>query len=135
MNRFEIYVRIGGVLQLGILIASALVPSVLDWRAQLRPLDKLFRQLIWVHGAFIVLVIVGFGVLSILLAGPMTDGSPLARGVCALIAFFWTARLAVQFFVFDARPYLTRPLLAIGYRGLTATFLYLSIAFGLAAVL
>jgi len=134
MNSLELWVRIGGVLQLGILIASALVPSVLDWRAQLRPLDPLLRQLIWVHGIFVVLVILGFGLLSVGLAGQMTDGSLLARSVCGLIAVFWVARLGVQFFVFDARPHLKGPLLAIGYRGLTATFLYLSVVYSLAAL-
>jgi hypothetical protein len=113
MNQ-ELLIRVGGVLQLGILTASALVPGVLDWRRQLRPLDPLLRHLIWVHGAFIVLVIAGFGLLAVVLAGPLADGSPLARGVSGLIGVFWLARLAIQFFLFDATPYLTRPLLRLG---------------------
>ena len=56
---------VGGILHFGILIASALVPRVLNWRSSLRKLDPLSRQLIWVHGLFIVLVIIAFGVLSV----------------------------------------------------------------------
>ena len=59
-----------------------LVPQVLDWKSTLAKLDGLFRQLVWVHGAFIVLVIVGFGLLSTLLAPEVTSGTPLARAVC-----------------------------------------------------
>ena len=49
---------IGGLMHFGILIASALVPRVLDWRSELRKLNPLTRQLVWVHGVFIVLTII-----------------------------------------------------------------------------
>src|SRR6476620_8793477 len=98
----ERLIFLGGILHFGILIASALVPQVPDWKAALRQLDGLTRQLVWVHGAFIVLVIIGFGLISILFAHELASGTPLARGVCCFIALFWIARLAVQFFVFDA---------------------------------
>lgn len=132
--RTEYLIFVGGVLQFGILLASAMVPQVLDWKASLRKLDGLSRQLVWVHGAFIVLVIVGFGTVSVLFAGDLASGTRLARAVCCFIAFFWASRVLVQFFVFDARPYLTNPLLRTGYHGLTAVFLYLLIAYSWAAV-
>jgi hypothetical protein len=127
------YIAIGGMFHFGILLASALTPKVLDWRNALDKLDRLSRQLVWVHGAFIVLVIVAFGVLSVSFAAELASGGPLARGVCAFIALFWGARLAVQFFVLDAQPMLTTPLLRIGYHSLTALFGYLTIVFTLAA--
>jgi hypothetical protein len=126
-------VQIGGAIQLGILFASALVPGVLDWRSELRPLSVLSRRLIWVHGAFIVLVIIGFGIIALSMAAPLTDGSGLGRSLCAFIGLFWFARLGVQFFVFDARPYLVQPLLKIGYHALTVAFIYLSVVFLLVA--
>jgi hypothetical protein len=125
---------LGGILHFGILIASALVPRVLDWRSSLRKLDPLSRQLIWVHGLFIVLVIIAFGVLSVGFANELANGSRLARAVCAFIALFWTCRLVVQFAVFDARPYLKSTLLAIGYRGLTVVFTYLAVVYAWAAM-
>jgi hypothetical protein len=124
---------VGGILHFGILFASALVPRVLDWRSALRQLDPLSRQLVWVHGLFIVLVIIAFGVLSVAFPHELADGSRLARAVCAFIGLFWTCRLVVQFAVFDARPYLKSALLAIGYRGLTVVFCYLAIVYAWAA--
>src|SRR5204863_4398774 len=44
---------------------------------------------------------------------------PLARAVCGFIALFWGTRLFVQFFLFDARPFTTTPILKLGYHGLT----------------
>jgi len=125
---------IGGILHFGILIASALTPQVLDWRSELRKLDRLTQQLVWVHGAFIVLTIIGFGVISVIGATELSTGSLLARLVCGFIALFWGARLAVQLLVFDAKSHLTSPWLRVGYHGLTLVFLYLTLVYGLAAV-
>jgi hypothetical protein len=115
---------VSGVLHFGTLIASAAVPQVLDWKAELGKLDRLSRQLIWVHGLFIVLTIIGFGMLTIFFSSDLALRTPLARGVCGFIAFFWSARLFVQFFVFDAKPFLKSTILKIGYHGLTLVFIY-----------
>ena len=131
----ETFIVIGGILHFGILLASAMVPGVLDWKASLARLDGLSRQVIWVHGAFIVLVIAALGVLSIIFAADLASGTPLARAVCLFISLFWTARLAVQFFVFDARPYLKSALLAAGYHSLTVVFLYHALVYSLAALM
>jgi hypothetical protein len=129
----ELLIFVGGILHFGILLASALVPKVLDWKESLGKLDGLFRQLVWVHGVFIVLVIVGFGLLSTFFASDLATGTPLARGVCFFISFFWAARLIVQFFVFDAKPYLKNAFLKVGYHGLTVVFIYHAVVFSVAA--
>jgi hypothetical protein len=129
----ELLIFIGGVLHFGILLASALIPVVLDWRESLKKLDRLSQQLVWVHGAFIVLVIVGFGLISTLFAGELAAGTSLARGVCGFIGFFWGARLFVQFFVFDSKPFLTNIWLKLGENGLTLVFLYHTVVYLLAA--
>ena len=134
MIRLETLILIAGVLHFGLLIASALTPRVLQWRTELRVLAPLSRQLIWVHGAFLVLTLVGFGVISLSCAAALASGERLARVLCSFIAIFCTARLIVQFFVFHARPYLTRPLLKFGYHGLTFVFLYFAIVYGTAAL-
>jgi hypothetical protein len=133
MTTLAILILIAGFLHFGILIASALVPRVLDWRGELTRVGPLTRQLVWTHGLFIVLVIIGFGVLSIVNASDLAAGGGLARSVCAFIAIFWGARLALQYTWFDARAYLTTPVLKIGYHGLTVLFAYFTGVFGYAA--
>lgn len=130
----ELCLRIAGVLQLGILIASALVPKVLRWRSELSSLDPLARHLIWVHGAYVVLMIVSLGLLCLFEAPALADGTLLARSVTGFIAVFWGGRLAIQFCLFDAKPYLTTRFLRLGYHGLTACFTYLTIVFTLATL-
>jgi len=127
-------ILIGGLLHFGILLASALVPKVLDWRRDLAKVDPLTRQLVWVHGAFVVLVIVGFGLVSVALPADLAGGSSLARAVCGFIGLFWLARLAIQFFVFNATAHLQNRLLRLGYHGLTCVFAYHAIVYSIAAL-
>lgn len=124
----------GGLLHFLVLIASALTPRVLDWRTNLATLHPFLRRLFWVYGCFIVLVIVSFGLLTLWHADELASGAPLPRGVCAMIAIFWLGRLSVQFFVFDARPFLTSTLLRLGYHGLTLLFTALVFIYGRAAL-
>jgi hypothetical protein len=125
---------VGGLLHFVILIASALTPRVLDWRANLAALHPFLRRLFWVYGSFIVLVIVSFGALTLFHADELASAAPLARSICAVIAIFWLARLAVQFFVFDAKPFLTTTFLRVGYHGLTLLFVALVSIYGCAAL-
>jgi hypothetical protein len=125
---------IGGLLHFVILIASVLTPRLLDWRANLASLHPFLRRLFWVYGCFIVLVIISFGTLTLLRSNELAASDPLARSVCAVIAIFWLARLAVQFFVFDARPFLTTAFRRAGYHGLTFLFSALVFIYGRAAL-
>ncbi len=110
-----------GVGQLGVLVASALVPFQLNWHDELRGLPRLHRQMYWVYGGYIVLSIVAFAALSVANARELAGGSRLARGFCAYVAVFWGIRLALQG-VFDVKGHLTTWWLRLGYRALTLLF-------------
>ena len=125
---------IGGLLHFVILIASALTPRVLDWRSNLAMLHPFLRRLFWVYGSFIVLLILSFGIVTLFHADELASGASFSRAVCAIIAIFWLARLAVQLFLFDARPFLTTPFLRFGYHGLTFLFTALVFIYGSAAL-
>lgn len=121
-------IRVGGFLQLSVLIASALVPLALDWRATLAPLPRLLRQLFWTYGAYVVMAIVFNGLVCVLAPHELAT-TFLGRLVCGYIAVFWTVRLALQAW-FDARPFLTNPILRFGDQFvLTGLFLALSAIF------
>jgi hypothetical protein len=107
----EHWILMGGILHFGLLAAGALGPTQLDFAHELNKVHPLLRQL----------------------PDTLADGSPLARAVCGFIAVFWATRLAVQWFVFDARPWLTTRWLRLGYHALTVIFAYQSVIYGLAA--
>ncbi|MEM7387379.1 MAG: hypothetical protein AAF514_20770 [Verrucomicrobiota bacterium] len=125
---------LGGVLHFIILVASASVPRVLDLRRNLAALHPFLRQLFWVYGVFIVLMIISFGLLTLAQAPTLAAGGGLSRCVCGMIAGFWGLRLAVQWFVFDVEPFLTHWFYRFGYHALTVIFVTLTGIFGWAAL-
>lgn len=134
MTTLQGLILIAGLLHFGVLIASALVPQVLDWRGELSKLNTLTRQLVWTHGVFIVIVIIAFGVLSIINAESLSAGTPLAKSMCAFMSLFWLTRLTLQFFMFDPKPFLRNAFLKCGYHGLTLVFTYFAAVYGYAAL-
>lgn len=84
---------IGGIGQLCVLIASAMVPFRLNWRAELKCLSRLHRQMYWVYGGYVVLSIIAFGLISLSNADTLASGTRLARSFCLYVAcsgaFVW----------------------------------------------
>ena len=72
----------------------------------------------------------GFGTISLLCTAELAASSLLARSFCGFAAAFWLARLLVQFFVFDAKPFLTNWFYKAGYHGLTVLFIALAGIYG-----
>ena len=124
------------LLHLCITSAGLTMTRVLDWRHKLSALDPLTRHIIWTHGAFVLLTIIAFGVVSVSMAGQLASGALLGRAICGFVALFWGIRLMIQFFLFDARPYLAgNRRLAFCYHGLTVVFIYFVVTYTLAATL
>src|SRR5690242_10917136 len=118
-----------GVGQLGVLIASALVPLRLNWREVFRSLPKLHRQMYWIYGGYVVLAIIAFGLICLFNARELAIGGGLARGVCAYMAVFWGVRVCLQA-VLDVKGYLTAWWLVLGYHTLTVLFVSFTLLFG-----
>jgi len=136
MITLENLIRVGGVCHFGILTASATLPFVLNWRKSLGALPKIERQLVLAWASFIVLVIIGFGAVSLAHADELAKGSALARAICGFIAFFWSFRLVWQFFVYEVRDVIEANTrwLWVGYHGLTVVFLYFAVVYAMAAL-
>jgi hypothetical protein len=134
MKPLEILLIIGGILHFGTLLGSAQVPRELRFREELPKLPPLMRHWILVAGGYVVLCILGFGTISLCMPSHLASGEPLARAICGFIALFWSLRLMIQFFLFDARPYLRNWFLRVGYHGLTVVFLYHTVVYGAAAL-
>jgi len=128
-----ILIFMAGAGQLGILIASALVPFQLKWKAELRVLSRLHRQMYWIYGGYVVLAIAAFGLICLFNANELANGSGLARGICGYIAIFWGVRLALQW-VLDVEAQLSTGWLRLGYHLLTILFAGFTLLFGFAAL-
>lgn len=134
MSILETLIFISGILHLGTLIGSAQVPKELKFKEELPKVAPLMRHWTLVAGAYVVLNLIAFGVISLTMSKELASGSPLARAFCGYVAIFWSFRLVVQFFVFDAKPYLRNWFLTLGYHGLTLVFTWHTLVYGCAAL-
>jgi hypothetical protein len=102
----RILILAAGLGQLALALVSLSIPRVLGWREETAKLRPLTREVFWTYAAYIWCAHIAFGLLSALAPNLLTDGSTLAGLVCAFIAAWWGARLALQLFVLDrsARP-------------------------------
>ncbi len=102
MNQ-NIHLKIVGGLMLLLAFAHIHFAKRFGWKEELQRVSLLTRQIFNVHCFFIALVLVLCGLLSILYTGPLLDRGPLARAILSGLVIFWTARLFIQFFVYDSR--------------------------------
>ena len=127
-------VMISGVIHLGTLLGSAQVPKELNFREELPKLNPLLRHWVLVCGGYIVFSIVAFGLISLVfyeeLAAESVQRTTMARVFCGYVSLFWGIRLLIQFFVFDAKPYLRTIFLKVGYHGLTLVFVWQTLIYG-----
>src|SRR5262249_45510999 len=100
---------------------------------ELRKVNSLSRQLIFVHGGFIVLTIVAFGTITLLASAELLAGSLVALLMTVFIGVFWFTRLMIQLFYFDAPPWLTTWWRRYGYQALYGVFAYLATVYFAAA--
>jgi len=132
-NTLTLLLRVAGLLHVGLLCASLLMPKVVGLREHLSMLPSFIRQLFWVYYSFIALCLVSFGLLTFALAATLAEGSTLARALCLFLASFWTLRLIAATFVFDLGPYLTSFPRRIVYHAINVVFVYLPLIYLLAA--
>jgi hypothetical protein len=125
---------IAGCGQLSVLIASALVPIRLKWRAEFAKLSHLHRQMYWVYGGYTVLSIIALGLICVFNSEALARGDGLARSVCAYLAVFWGIRLSLQA-VLDVREHLTAWWLVAGECVLTVLFVYFTTVFVTAVII
>ncbi len=83
-----------GIGQLSVLVGSSLVPIRLHWREAFRSVPHLHRQMVWVYGGYTAVSIVALGMIALVNAQELANGSLLARSVCLYATVFWAVRLA-----------------------------------------
>ncbi len=101
MNLLVTCLQAAGVVHLLIAAANVLVPRTLKYRENLATLSPIVRQVFVLHSVFILLVVVGFGMVCLLLAPRLAERDPLAKSVAGFMAVLWLLRFILQLFYVD----------------------------------
>src|SRR5476651_1073622 len=101
METIKNVLRLAGLAQVVLALGSLGIPKVLNWGSELVKVQPLIKQMIWTHAAYILVINLCLGSVSIFAFRDMTNGSPLAIMVSGFIAAYWISRVLIQFFYFD----------------------------------
>ena len=123
---FGLALWLAGLGHFVLLGASFQVPARLRWREDLARLQPFNRKLMWTYGAFTVLTIVAFGILTLVLHDELLHGDRAAIGLAAFIAAYWTARVAVDAIYFKHTDWPSGRSFVIGHVMLTGLFIALA---------
>jgi Membrane bound O-acyl transferase family len=108
------------------LIAGLQVPFRLHWQEELSRLSSFNRKILLYCAAFVGLMIIAFGCLTLALHDQFLMGDKCAVFLALLIALFWIARLVVDWFYFHHSDWPKGPEFVIGHACLNTLFLFLA---------
>jgi hypothetical protein len=83
----------------------------------------------WTYAAYIFVINLCFGVLSILAFRELTNGSRLAIAITGFIAVYWISRVLIQFLYFDRANFPTGKWNKAGEVILVSVFIFLSVVY------
>jgi hypothetical protein len=99
---FVVWLWLAGAIQAAVVLANAVLPAKLNVREGMASAPRFLRQVFIVHWTYIVLIVSLFSLLCFFFARELAGGSPLGRFLCGAMGVFWTLRLLLQLFYYDA---------------------------------
>jgi len=129
--QLDILLRIAGLAQILLVAGSFAIPRVLNWRNELAKVQSLIKQMFWTYAAYILVINLCFGLLSLLDYKELLNGSTLALLVNGFIALYWISRILIQFFYFDRTNFPAGKWNKLAEILLVALFVFLSITYSI----
>src|ERR1700748_256344 len=87
---------LAGLAQIVLVAGSLFVPKVLGWRAELNKVRPLIKQMFWTYAAYILVINLCFGLVSMLDAAELINGTHLSALIPGFIAAYWITRVLIQ---------------------------------------
>lgn len=122
-------IHLAGIFQVVLVFGSFAIPTVLNWRSELAKVQLLIKQMFWTYAAYILLINLCFGLLSVFAVAELLNGSLMSLLVCGFIAMYWISRVLIQFFYFDRTGFPIGIWHRIAEVTLIILFLFLSIVY------
>ena len=93
--------QLAGLAQVVLAMGSLLIPGILGWKGELAKVRPLIREMFWVYAAYIFVVNLSFGLISLFDTDELTAHTKLAAIIEAFIALYWISRVLIQFLYFS----------------------------------
>ncbi|HEX8024040.1 hypothetical protein [Mucilaginibacter sp.] len=129
----QLLLRLAGLAQIALVIGSFAIPRILNWRGELEKVQTLIKQMFWTYAAYILVINLCFGLVSVFCYRELSNSSRLATLLTAFIAVYWISRVLIQFFYFDRATFSKGLWHKLGEVVLVTLFVFLSIVYSWAA--
>ncbi|WP_316818341.1 hypothetical protein [Pedobacter nyackensis] len=123
---------LAGIAQLALAAGSLVIPGILKWKEELSKVNTMIKQMFWTYAAYIFVINLCFGLLSVFAVSELLNGSLISLLVCGFIAVYWISRVLIQFLYFDRKSFPAGKLYLLGEVALVGLFVALSIINSLA---
>ena len=131
LESLPLLLRIGGALQLVIVVANGEVARQLDYRRNLAGASLMVRQIFWVHLGWILASLLVCAGMDLLFPEALAGASPLGRYLSGVLAVLWTLRVGAQQLLYDRAVRSAHRVADVVF---SCFFLYLAVVHGIAAV-
>lgn len=129
----QLFIRLAGLAQIALVMGSFAIPRILNWRGELAKVQPLIKQMFWTYAAYILVINLCFGLLSVFCSPELVNGSKLAMLLTGFIAVYWISRILIQLFYFDRAGFPTGIWHKVAEVALVALFIFLSVVYSWAA--
>jgi hypothetical protein len=126
-------VALAGLAQIALVVGSLIIPGILNWKTELEKVQTLIKQMFWTYAAYILVINLCFGLLSIFAVAELLNKSLMSLLVCGFIAMYWISRILIQFFYFDKTSFPTGRWHRFAEILLIILFVFLSIVYSMAS--
>jgi len=113
-----------GILHTALGSGSSIIPKILNWNTELAKVKPLIRQMFWTYAAYILVINICFGLVSVFGTDELLNHSFLAKS----ITFF----IGIQFFYFDKTDAPKGLFFTLGEIALVGLFVLFSVIYFLA---
>lgn len=103
--------------------------KVFDWYNDIKKLKPLNQEIAKTYGRYIQGLNFSFGLISLLLADELKNGTSLAAALTGLIAAYWTGKVATQFAYYPMYQIPKKLIFKIGEIGMNILFITFALVF------
>ncbi|WOO40027.1 hypothetical protein [Rubellicoccus peritrichatus] len=128
----EYAIIVGGIGQIFTAIIYPYIRHVVfGWYEDIKKLRPLNQQIAKTYGRYIQGLNFAFGLIAIIYAPDLIDGTPLAVALTGLIAAYWVGKIAVQFLHYPMYEIPKKMIFRIGEIGMNILFIYFAVLYTL----
>ncbi len=124
----EIQIKVIGILLMVLALVHVVFPKYFNWKEELRSLNLVNREIMYVHTFFIALVVFLMGILCFISSNELVSTN-FGKTISLGLAIFWTFRLIFQFFVYSSELWKGKLFETIVHIVFSLLWIYLSLIF------